>query len=106
LWSNSLCYCTGFRRKQISSKSIICSIGDVEMTNKEKLIEELQTQFLDHQVIFVEILDDGNELHREMAATREHIIDLIEKYFDDNLHGHFKDEVYTTIQNATYKVIE
>lgn len=76
------------------------------MNKKEQLILELQTEFLDHQVIFVEMLDSGQELHREMAASREHIIELIEKYFDDNLYGHFKDEVYTTIQNATYKVIE
>lgn len=76
------------------------------MNKKEQLIQELQTEFLDHLVIFVEILDDGQELHREMMASREHIIQLIETYFDDNLHGHFKDEVYTTIQNATYQKVD
>lgn len=76
------------------------------MNQKQKLIQELQTKFLDHQVIFIEMLDTGKTLHRSMFATRQHIISLIEEYFDDNLHGHFKDEVYTTIQNATYKLVE
>lgn len=73
------------------------------MTRKEELIQELKTQHLDKMVIFVEDLDDGRRNFREMFASRSHIISLIEEYFDDNLHGHFKDKIMTTILNATYQ---
>lgn len=73
------------------------------MTKKEELIRELESNFFDHTVIFVEKLDTGQTNHRKMIATRIQIINLLKEWFDDELHGHFKDEVYTTILNATYE---
>jgi len=73
------------------------------MTRKEMLIEELKTQHLDKMVIFVETLDDGRQNFRRMIASREHIIGILKEEFDDELHGSFKDDVYTTILNATYE---
>jgi hypothetical protein len=69
---------------------------------KQELILELQSNHLDDIVMFIELLDDGRTNHRTMYTARENIINMLNEYFDDDLHGHFKDEVYTTILYIKY----
>jgi hypothetical protein len=44
-----------------------------------------------------EILSDGRNNARTIYAPKQNIITLISNYFDDNLNGHFKDNIMTTI---------
>ena len=67
-----------------------------------KLIKEMEQ---DRGVIFTEKLDDGRKNERTIQGNRDNLIKILEEKFDDNLHGHFGDEVYTTILNMGYYLI-
>lgn len=65
---------------------------------KEELLKQLRTIPLDMNVSFSEILDiDNLRNERQLVGSRENLIKIIEENFDDDLHGHFNDDVYTTI---------
>jgi len=67
-----------------------------------KLIKEMEQ---DRGVIFTEKLDDGRKNERTIQGKRDNLIKILEEKFDDNLHGHFGDEVHTTILNMGYYLI-
>ena len=67
-----------------------------------KLIKEMEQ---DRGVIFTEKLDDGRKNERTIQGNRDNLIKILEEKFDDNLHGHFGDEVFTTILNMGYYLI-
>jgi hypothetical protein len=67
-----------------------------------KLIKEMEQ---DRGVIFTEKLDDGRKNERTIQGNRDNLIKILEEKFDDNLHGHFGDEVYTTILNMGYYLL-
>ena len=67
-----------------------------------KLIKEMEQ---DRGVIFTEKLDDGRKNERTIQGNKDNLIKILEEKFDDNLHGHFGDEVYTTILNMGYYLI-
>jgi len=67
-----------------------------------KLIKEMEQ---DRGVIFTEKLDDGRKNERTIQGNRDNLIKILEEKFDDNLHGHFGDEVHTTILNMGYYLI-
>jgi len=46
---------------------------------------------------FDEILNGGIRNHRRMLCGKKKTIEFIERYFDDDLYGHFGDNVMTTI---------
>jgi hypothetical protein len=69
---------------------------------KQDLIEHIKTNNLEDKLMFIEHLDDGRTNHRMIEATREHIIGVLEANFDDDLHGHFGDNVMTTIIHPMY----
>jgi hypothetical protein len=48
-------------------------------------------------LILHELLTDQQNNIRTVYAPKTHLIDLFIDYFDDNLYGHFKDGVMTTI---------
>lgn len=65
---------------------------------KKELLNQLRTIPLDMNVSFDEILDvDNLRNERQIVGSRENLIKIIEENFDDDLHGHFNDDVYTTI---------
>jgi hypothetical protein len=65
---------------------------------KKELLNQLRTIPLDMNVSFNEILDiDNLRNERQLIGSRENLIKIIEENFDDDLHGHFNDDVYTTI---------
>jgi hypothetical protein len=65
---------------------------------KKELLNQLRTISLDINVSFSEILDiDNLRNERQLIGSRENLIKIIEENFDDDLHGHFNDDVYTTI---------
>lgn len=67
------------------------------LTKKELLIQ-LKSLPQDMNVSFSEILDiDNLRNERQLLGSRENLIKIIEENFDDDLHGHFNDDVYTTI---------
>lgn len=67
------------------------------MTQKEQLIKAITELPQELGVKFVEELDDGRINERTIEGPRENLIAILQEYFDDDLHGHFKDEVYTNI---------
>lgn len=67
------------------------------MTHKEELIKQINELPEELGVRFVEQLDDGRLNERTIEGPRENLIAILQEYFDDDLHGHFKDEVYTNI---------
>ena len=67
-----------------------------------KLIKEMEQ---DRGVIFTEKLDDGRKNERTIQVNRDNLIKILEEKFDDNLHGHFGDKVYTTILNMGYYLL-
>ena len=67
------------------------------MTFKEELIQAINALPEELGVKFVEELDDGRINERTIEGPRENLIAILQEHFDDNLHGHFKDEVYTKI---------
>jgi len=67
-----------------------------------KLIKEMEQ---DRGVIFTEKLDDGRKNERTIQGNRDNLIKILEEKFDDNLHGHFGDEVHTTILNMGYYLL-
>ena len=67
------------------------------MTHKEELIKQINGLPKELGVRFVEQLDDGRLNERTIEGPRENLIAILQEYFDDDLHGHFKDEVYTNI---------
>ena len=74
----------------------------MKKTEVIKLIKEMEQ---DRGVIFTEKLDDGRKNERTIQGNRDNLIKILEEKFDDNLHGHFGDEVYTTILNMGYYLI-
>ena len=67
------------------------------MTHKEELIKAINELPPELGVKFIEELDDGRINERTIEGPRENLIKILEEHFDDDLHGHFKDEVYTKI---------
>lgn len=67
------------------------------MTFKEELIKAITELPQELGVKFVEELDDGRINERTIEGKRENLIAILKEKFDDNLHGHFGDEVYTKI---------
>jgi hypothetical protein len=67
------------------------------MTHKEELIKQINELPQELGVKFVEELDDGRINERTIEGKRENLIKILEEKFDDDLHGHFGDEVYTNI---------
>lgn len=68
------------------------------MTRKEYIIQSIKDLQPNLGVIFTETLDDTRRNERTIQGSRENLIKILEDNFDDDLHGHFGDEVYTTIQ--------
>lgn len=65
---------------------------------KKELLKQLKGLPEDMLVSFGEILDiDNLRNERQLIGSRENLIKIIEENFDDDLHGHFNDDVYTTI---------
>lgn len=65
---------------------------------KEELLRQLRELPEDISVSFSEILDiDNLRNERTLLGSRENLIKIIEENFDNDLHGHFNDEVWTTI---------
>ena len=65
---------------------------------KEELLKQLKGLPEDMNVSFSEILDvDNLRNERTLLGSRENLIKIIEENFDNDLHGHFNDDVYTTI---------
>lgn len=67
------------------------------MTHKEELIKTINELPPELGVKFVEELDDGRINERTIEGERENLIAILQEHFDDDLHGHFKDEMYTKI---------
>ena len=67
------------------------------MTYKETMIKDINALPEELGVRFVEELDDGRMNERIIQGPRENLIAILQEFFDDDLHGHFKDEVYTKI---------
>lgn len=71
---------------------------------KQELISAIQVLNSNDIIVFVEVLDTGENNRRTMGCTHEHSIALIQSRFDDSLYGHFGDEIWTTIYDL--KIIE
>lgn len=67
------------------------------MTHKEELIKQIKELPQELGVRFVEELENGGLNERTIEGPRENLIAILEEYFNDDLYGHFKDEVYTNI---------
>ena len=70
---------------------------------KLDLIEVVNNIPSDKKVVFVERLDTGQRNMRTMNCSKEKVLEIISNYFDDNLHGHVRDNVMTTIVSYTIK---
>ena len=65
---------------------------------KQELLDVIEENITDEIFItFIERMDDGRENDRLMMTYKENVIDIITNLFDDDLHGHVRDNVMTTI---------
>ena len=69
---------------------------------KSDLINVVNALQDNQHIVFVEKLDSGENNKRTMGCSKEKVLDIINNYFDDNLHGHVRDHVMTTI--VSYRV--
>lgn len=67
------------------------------MTKKQNIINSIKELQPNLGIIFTENLDDGRRNERTIQGKRENLIKILEEKFDDDLHGHFGDEVWTSI---------
>ena len=67
------------------------------MTKKQNIINSIKELQPNLGVIFTENLDDGRRNERTIQGKRENLIKILEEKFDDDLHGHFGDKVWTNI---------
>lgn len=65
---------------------------------KQELIQHIKDLKEGYGVTFSELLDDGRRNERMVIGSKEKLIKVLEEKFDDELHGHFGDNVMTTIQ--------
>jgi hypothetical protein len=70
---------------------------------KLELIEVVNNIPSDKKMVFVEVLDTGENNKRTMNCSKEKILEILNSYFDDNLHGHVVDERMTTIVSYQIK---
>jgi hypothetical protein len=70
---------------------------------KLDLIEAVNNIPSDKKMVFVERLDSGENNNRTMNCSKARIIEILNTYFDDNLHGHVVDERMTTIVSYLLK---
>ncbi len=69
---------------------------DLKQVINDKVTDE-------NHITFVEKLDSGENNLREMLCSKEEVINIIDIYFDDNLHGHVRDNIQTTIVSYLFK---
>jgi hypothetical protein len=67
------------------------------MTKKEYIIQSIKDLQPDLGVIFTETLDDTRRNERTIQGNRENLIKILQDNFNDDLYGHFGDNVMTTI---------
>jgi hypothetical protein len=70
---------------------------------KLELIEKVNNIPISKKIIFFEKLDSGENNIRTMSCSKERILEILNKYFDDNLHGHIVDGIMTTVVSYLYK---
>ena len=69
---------------------------------KLELVEVVNALQDNQHIVFVEKLDSNENNKRTMGCSKEKVLDILNDYFDDNLHGHVRDNVMTTI--VSYRV--
>ena len=73
------------------------------MMKKIELIDVVNRLPSDKMIVFVEILDTGQRNKRTMSCSKERVLEILNDYFDDNLHGHVVDKRMTTIVSYLLK---
>lgn len=71
--------------------------------NKLELIEIVSNIPVDKLIVFIEVLDTGQKNNRTMDCSKEKVLEILNNYFNDNLHGHVCDNVMTTIVSYQIK---
>ncbi|MFH2116461.1 MAG: hypothetical protein ABII85_00265 [Bacillota bacterium] len=65
---------------------------------KQEILNVIEENITDEKwITFIERLDDGRYNEREMCTPKEDLIDIVTNLFDDDLHGHVRDGIMTTI---------
>jgi hypothetical protein len=72
---------------------------------KLNVINQIKELGSDRGIIFTELLDDGRKNERTIQGSKENLVKILEDNFDEDLHGHFGDEVWTTIKAMGYYII-
>lgn len=70
---------------------------------KLELIDVVNRLPSDKKIVFVEVLDTGQNNKRTMSCSKERVLEILNDYFDDNLHGHVVDKRMTTIVSYLLK---
>lgn len=64
---------------------------------KSQLLNIIDGLAEEQKLMLVEILDTGENNMRLMGCSHQETYIIIDGYFDENLHGHVRDGVMTTI---------
>lgn len=68
------------------------------ITLKEQCLQAIENELTEgKRFVSIETLDTGEHNEMMFLCTKEHLIQLIENNFDDNLHGAVPNGVTTTI---------
>ena len=72
---------------------------------KTDVIDRINNRPESTGIVFTEKLDDGRTNERTIQGNIDNLIKILEEKFDDNSHGHFGDNVLTTIKAVGYYLL-
>ena len=72
---------------------------------KTEAINQIINRPANTGIIFTEVLDDGRKNERTIQGNIDNLLVILQEKFDDNMHGHFGDEMFTTIKTVGYYLL-
>jgi hypothetical protein len=72
---------------------------------KTEAINQINNRPASTGIVFTEVLDDGRKNERTIQGNIDNLITILQEQFDDDMHGHFGDEVFTTIKSVGYYLL-
>ena len=72
---------------------------------KTEAINQIINRPANTGIIFTEVLDDGRKNERTIQGNIDNLIVILQEKFDDDMRGHFGDEMFTTIKTVGYYLL-
>ena len=72
---------------------------------KTEVINKINNRPTSTGIVFTEVLDDGRKNERTIQGNIDNLITILQEQFDEDMHGHFGDEVFTTIKSVGYYLL-